>query len=241
MILRILLLLLALSGAALAGCRSGALLATPVPDLSVRDVPAIQALFEAGRKTGVCFEVEGLAPQVLDRRVTVNANQQPLSEFLGEVFPAGPQVAIRARQGVVHIFDPTHRVRLLRHSLASFKTGAADTAQSVSLALHQALAVDVCPKLKTISGKARGGDAKNKVAPIDVQYMSAESILNRTLANSSGGVWVAVQPWSRDGCELTSRIWTVLEFTDPMLDNSEAAAAFTDSLAARQHRPGNPH
>ena len=104
--------------------------------------------------------------------------------------------------------------------------------QGLSLSLHERLMVEACPTLSSVAGRSRGGDPKNLVKPFKAAGMTVEKILNTALANSTGGLWMAIlPPRSREACVATGRFWAVLEYSDPAMEN--ALQAGRDSRLAR--------
>ncbi|MCX6621483.1 MAG: hypothetical protein NTY38_10455, partial [Acidobacteria bacterium] len=210
------------------------------PHIPLREVSAIRALFLIGQNTGVCFELESVPREDLQRRVTLDLPEQPLSKLVEAILPAGPRRSVREQSGVVHIAGPNMPVKLLRHSMNAFTVETNETIQGISLLLHQALAVELCPGVKSISGRARAGDRNNKVPPFDGSGITIERILNTTLARSTGGLWIAVPPAGRKACELRTRFWTILEYSDPAMETPLQAEAIVDSLELRQRRLRTP-
>lgn len=197
-----------------AGCKVPRPLDGTVTEYRARRVPAIEAVFEIGRITGVCFGVEALLPALSRSLIDVDLHAVSVRDALRHVLSEVPAAKVEEWDGIVLIRPAEQPAKSwLDYRIAEFESRAAPL-QTVNNLLYMTLVMQADPRIRGIAGNYPPGDESDIAGPFREHNRSLRELLSLLLLNSRGGVWVAHERGSPDEVAPGKPFWAIVQYAE---------------------------
>jgi hypothetical protein len=202
------------------GCEASAELSAPIAEFEARQVSPIEALLRFGAQYHVCFGFQYVDESFLTRPADFHLRDTTVRDAVLRILDSGPPLAVEQYYGVIEISrrkaepQPTN---IFDHVVPRWEANRGFV-QLVSRLLHIQLVTDLNPEAKGFAIHAGAGDLHDEVGPFNEHNMSVKHLLDKIVAQSKGGAWVAQVQWGQQGnlsLPEERRIWTIVEYGGP--------------------------
>ncbi len=85
---------------------------------------------------------------------------------------------------------------------------------------------------KGYAGHFRVADSADLVGPFDEKERTVRELLNLVVSSSKGAAWVTTAPYDKKTPTAPGMFWTILEYSDPNLENRVAHGQLVQQILA---------
>ena len=200
-----------------ATCHTSPDLSASVAAFRVQQASRIEALLRFGDENGLCFGIEevdaALLTELADFDIKNSTVQATIKSILGPEHP----ITTEKHYGVIEVRPMSRRAKsrnVLDFVIPKCEANRGEL-QLVSWLLRIHLASELNPQIKGFGGDARAGDTGDEVGPFSERNMPIRYLLDKIVAQSRGGSWIAQVDWEKlhDFTLVQNRsAWTIVEY-----------------------------
>ena len=198
-------------------CDASADMSAPIAEFDAKQVSPLDALLRFGAEHHLCFGIEYVDQDLLTRPADFQLRNTTVKAAVLRILDSSPALTIEQHFGVIEIrrrmADPPE-TSVFDHVIPKWEAPRGFV-QLVSWLLYVQLSTDLNPDAKGFAVHARAGDPRDEVGPFTESNLPVRYLLDKIVAQSKGGAWIAQVSWKQIGdlaLVKSRRIWTIVEY-----------------------------
>jgi len=185
----------------------------------------------------LCFGIEKVDTTLLTKLSDFDIGKTTVEGAIRSILGSDHLVTIEQHFGIIEIIPVPRRAKsenIFDVVIPEWQAQRGNL-QLVSWLLHIQLVQDLNPQIQGFGGSTGVGNTKYEVGPFSERKLPVRYLLDKIVAQSRGGAWIAQIPWKEVGnfCLLENhRAWTILEYGAPRSNYSALPSGIADDRAS---------
>jgi hypothetical protein len=201
-------------------CNTSGGLSATVPEFQSRGASRVEALLRLGERYHLCFGIEEVDKALLTEPADIQLGRVTVKRAIESIVGSEHAVRIEQHYGVIEILPaaPGNKTRNIFEFIVPRWEAKRGMVQLTSWLLHTQLITDLNPQTTGFAAHGRAGDTDDQVGPFKERNLALRYLLDKIVAQSKGGAWIAQISSERRGdfrFAETHRIWSIVEYAGP--------------------------